>query len=195
VTVRPPPGGGILIAVAVRAHSPVEAIFAIDDPYRHELIWGVHHVSTAPGGPHQRIVIRLATALNASCPPGLFVLPGPFGWIVETPDGEEHGVQPDLVVLTDEQSRRRRLEHELPRLVVEILSPGAANRARDLEDKFTLYEAAGLPAYWVVDPEVPSLREWRLEGGRLTSRAQAAGEQAFETDWPWPLSLRPLALR
>jgi Uma2 family endonuclease len=181
--------------VAVRAHSPVEEIFEIDDLYRHELIWGVHHVTTAPGGPHQRIVTQLSWLLSASCPPNLMVLVGPVGLILHTPDGEEHGVQPDLVVVTDEQSRRRRLEHELPRLAVEVLSPGAANRARDLEDKFTLYQAAGLPAYWVIDPEIPSLREWRPERGHLKLRAQVQGDGAFETDWPWTLSLRPADLR
>jgi Uma2 family endonuclease len=185
---------GILSLVAVSTQSAVEEIFAIDDAYRHELIWGVHHVSTSPGGPHQRIVIRLALALTSSCPQDLFVLPGPFGWIIRTPDGEEHGVQPDLVVLTDEQSRRRRLQDELPLLAVEVLSPGAANRARDLEDKFSLYQAARLPAYWAIDPDVPSLREWRLDGARLKLRKEVEGDQLLETDRPWPLSLRPADL-
>jgi Uma2 family endonuclease len=180
--------------VAVSTQSAVEEIFAIDDSYRHELIWGVHHVSTSPGGPHQRVVSNLLVSLHASCPPGLVALVGPVGWIVRTPDGEEHGVQPDLVVLTDEQSRQPRFQHGLPLLAVEVLSPGAANRARDLEDKFTLYQAAGLPAYWVIDPDVPSLREWRLDEGRLQLRAEVEGDQLFETDRPWPLSLRPADL-
>jgi Uma2 family endonuclease len=181
--------------VAVTAQSAVEEIFAIEDSYRHELIWGVHHVSTAPSGPHQRVAFRLAVILDSSCPAQFAVLPGPFGWILRTPDGEEHGVQPDLAVLSDKQSRQRRLEHELPLLVVEALSPGAANRARDLEDKFALYQAAGLPAYWVIDPDVPSLREWRLEHGALRERSSVAGDRRFATDWPWPLSLRPADLR
>lgn len=38
-----------------------------------------------------------------------------------------------------------------PDLVVEILSPG--NTRREMKDNLELYQAAGVPEYWVVDPE------------------------------------------
>ncbi len=101
---------------------------------------------------------------------------------------------PDLLVVTAEQARQALLEDELPRLVVEVLSPGAANRARDLEDKFDLYQAVSVPAYWVLDPVSQLLRAWRLTDSELIQVAEARADQLFSTDWPWPLSFRPYDL-
>ena len=46
-----------------------------------------------------------------------------------------------------------------PDLVVEILSPGTA--ARDLGLKLEQYEIAGIPEYWIVDPESEGERKVR----------------------------------
>ena len=35
-------------------------------------------------------------------------------------------------------------------MAIEIVSPG--NSKRDLEDKFTIYEEAGVKEYWIVQP-------------------------------------------
>ncbi len=40
-----------------------------------------------------------------------------------------------------------------PRLGVEVVSPGAIARTRDYERKRAQYEAIGIPAYWIIDPE------------------------------------------
>ena len=40
-----------------------------------------------------------------------------------------------------------------PRLVVEVVSPGDANRKRDYEQKPREYQRMGIPEYWIVDPE------------------------------------------
>lgn len=178
-------------AVAINLACTVEDILALpDDGYRHELIFGVHHVSPAPGSPHQRVVRELLIRLAATCPPSLEVIPTPFAWVVTDPSGTRHEVQPDLLVIASGRDLDR-LEDEVPALVIEILSPGAANRARDLQDKFALYEAVGVPAYWVVDPEVPSLRTWRLVEGRLAPVAVVRRGEAFDTGWPWALTLDP----
>jgi Uma2 family endonuclease len=180
--------------VATKLAPSVEDILALpDDGYRHELIFGVHHVSPAPGLRHQRAVRELLVRLAATCPPGLEVVPAPFAWVATDPSGVRHEVQPDLLVVPSGPARDR-LEGELPALVVEILSPGAANHAKDLEEKFGLYEAVGVPAYWVVDPEVPSLRAWRLAEGKLTQVADAQRGAVFSSDWPWALTVRPADL-
>jgi Uma2 family endonuclease len=46
----------------------------------------------------------------------------------------------------------------VPDLVVEILSPSTATT--DLRDKRDDYRAAGVPAYWIVDPEGRSVTVW-----------------------------------
>ncbi|MGH9062376.1 MAG: Uma2 family endonuclease [Acidimicrobiales bacterium] len=178
--------------MAVELAPSIEEILSLpDDGYRHELVSGVHHVSPPPGGPHQIAVVELATRLRATCPRGHRVLVAPFAWVVTDPDGGRHEVQPDLLVVTSDQARRVRLEGDLPRLVVEVLSPGAANRARDLEDKFALYQAVGVPIYWVVDPAERAVLAWRLIEGQLRQEAEVRAGEAFSTEWPWPLSFRP----
>ena len=68
---------------------------------------------------------------------------------------------PDLVVHTEESraallgSRRNTLTRDLPppALVIEIVSPGSANRTRDYRHKRTEYAAREIAEYWIVDPE------------------------------------------
>jgi Uma2 family endonuclease len=47
-----------------------------------------------------------------------------------------------------------------PDLVVEVLSP--STRKRDLGIKMRRYAAAGIPHYWIVDPETKALEPMRL---------------------------------
>lgn len=68
---------------------------------------------------------------------------------------------PDLVVHTEESkaaltgSTRNTITRDLPppALVIEVVSPGAANRARDYRHKRTEYAARGIVEYWIVDPQ------------------------------------------
>lgn len=176
--------------MATKLAPSVEEILALpDDGYRHELIGGVHHVTPAPGSRHQRALRELLIRLTTACAPGFEVMPAPFAWVITDPSGGRHEVQPDLLVITSGFDRAQ-LEDEVPALVVEILSPGAANRARDLEDKFALYEAAGVAVYWVVDPELPALRAWHRIDGRLAQVADVGPGETFASDRPWALELR-----
>lgn len=51
-------------------------------------------------------------------------------------------------------------------LVVEVVSEGKENRDRDLLQKRTEYAAAGIPEYWIVDPETTTITVLSLpEGG------------------------------
>ncbi|QQE66806.1 hypothetical protein GFS31_35090 [Leptolyngbya sp. BL0902] len=68
---------------------------------------------------------------------------------------------PDLLVHSEESllaiqnQPRATLTHEMPppALVVEVVSPGEANRSRDYRHKRTEYAARGIAEYWIVDPE------------------------------------------
>jgi len=60
-------------------------------------------------------------------------------------------VQPDLCVVCDPAKLTDiRSCNGAPELVVEILSPG--NRQREMDDKFDLYQEAGVQEYWLVQP-------------------------------------------
>ncbi len=49
-------------------------------------------------------------------------------------------------------------------LVMEIVSPGTDNRARDFEDKRADYAKAKIPEYWIVDPETKTITVLTLSG-------------------------------
>jgi Uma2 family endonuclease len=68
---------------------------------------------------------------------------------------------PDLIVHTEESkaaligASRSLITRDMPppALVIEVVSPGAANRSRDYRHKRTEYAARGISEYWIVDPE------------------------------------------
>jgi Uma2 family endonuclease len=107
----------------------------------------------------------------------------PYDW--ELPDGGS--VQPDVMVI-----RREDFDPEgplpasaTPLLVVEVLSPSNAPQDRTL--KRELYERLHVPAYWIVDPAIPSLLALRLIDDRY--EIQAESTEVVETEWPYPISL------
>lgn len=77
---------------------------------------------------------------------------------------EGHLREPDVFFLRKE----RRVEGDKPPqgadLVIEIISPGSKNRERDLLDKRDDYAQAGIPEYWIVDPEDGAVTVLSLDG-------------------------------
>ncbi|KAA6316705.1 hypothetical protein EZS27_033023 [termite gut metagenome] len=59
-------------------------------------------------------------------------------------------VQPDICIVCDPAKLDKRGCLGTPDMIVEILSP--ATLKYDLNEKFNLYEAAGVKEYWVVSP-------------------------------------------
>lgn len=70
-------------------------------------------------------------------------------------------VQPDLVVVCDRAKLDRKGCLGAPDLIVEILSPSTA--AKDVKDKFALYEEAGVREYWIVHPEEAIIEVFRRD--------------------------------
>ncbi|WP_448598393.1 Uma2 family endonuclease [Thermoleptolyngbya sp.] len=98
---------------------------------------------------------------------------------------------PDLVVLRPEHlalTRRRltiTLEMPPPRLVVEVVSPGKTNRDRDYGRKRAQYAAAGIPEYWLIDPEAQTVTVLALEGAAYREVGTfGAGEAIASVEFP-----------
>jgi len=147
-----------------------------DDGNRYELIGGELFVSRAPGIPHQRILqnlqVEFVTYLKAN-PIGILV-PG-AGAIFSDYDA----VIPDLTFVRHEHWDQVVTGEKFTGavdLVVEILSPGSANRNRDLNAKRRLYGKYGVEEYWVIDGEDLSVSIFRSSGSTFEENATLTGD-------------------
>jgi Uma2 family endonuclease len=151
-----------------------------------EIVDGQVIVSPSPTGRHQRAVVALLRILTEAAPAQLAVMVSPWDWVLRRSPLLVR--QPDVLVVTAEQSRADRLT-EAPLLAVEVVS--ATSRERDLVAKRAQYAEAGLPWYWLVDLEVPQILVLRNNGGRLAAVASATGEEHLAVSEPFPARLRP----
>lgn len=158
-----------------------------DDGHRYELVDGTLVVTPSPGRRHQGAAFQLARVLDDAAPSTMEVLMAPFDWIV----GERSLFEPDVLV-----ARRDRIDEDAlrvaPELVVEVLSP--STRAFDLGVKRLAYEAAGVPAYWVVDPLVPSLLVLERVGSELVEVSRVEAAEEFTSTTPFAVTVVPSAL-
>jgi Uma2 family endonuclease len=72
--------------------------------------------------------------------------------------------EPDIVYVRPERVPNLRGQPQGADLAMEIVSPGAENRQRDLEIKRQEYAAAGISEYWLVDPEERRITVFTLDG-------------------------------
>ena len=56
------------------------------------------------------------------------------------------------------------------------------------------YAEAGVAAYWLVDPDVPSLMILDLEGDQYTEVTTVTGDVAYTSEWPFEATIVPSAL-
>ncbi len=133
---------------------------------RVEYIDGRAVMAPSPTRRHQNAARRLADALDAVLPDGYAVTTA-WSW---KPRRDEF--IPDVLVHpeTDEQVRFT----GLPLLAVEVLS---SNLGNDLVRKTQKYAAVGLPHYWILDPEEPSLEAYELVEGLYEPRARLTGDE------------------
>jgi len=118
----------------------------------------------APNLKHQSLVVTLSRILSThflgkKC--RLFVAP------TDLVLDESNVVQPDLLVVCDENKLTETNVQGAPDLVVEILSP--STRLKDKREKKALYERAGVREYLVVYPEEEMVEQYRFIDGRYAS--------------------------
>ncbi|WP_436699277.1 Uma2 family endonuclease [Nocardioides sp. BYT-33-1] len=152
---------------------------------RYELIDGML-IAMAPADlRHVYIASRLWQLLNDAAPPGFWALQGPGGAIID----DITWMEPDVFVAPRVPDR---YFEGVPLLTVEVLSP--SNRLYDLTTKFSRYERAGVPSYWIVDPRELRLVAWELRDGRYAEIADVAADQAWTARTPFEVTIRPGAL-
>jgi Uma2 family endonuclease len=146
------------------------------DRKRHEIIDGRHYVTPAPEPYHQAVTLRLASRLL-----GLIAESG-LGDVYVSPIDLHLGpgtvVQPDVLAVTTANRDivgRKKITGR-PDLVIEVLSPTASSLRRDRRLKYDRYRRAGVPEYWIVDPQARLVEQYVLHRGRYR-RGQRSGER------------------
>ena len=186
-TVTTLPGDQPLVLPRSRPLTRADLETMPDDGHRYELIDGVLIVTPAPSWQHQRAVGRLLMLLTAACPPDLEAFVAPLDVTL----AEDTVMEPDVLVARKADLGDRDLP-AAPVLAVEVLSP--STRRIDLTLKRSRLEAAGCPAYWVIDPDEPSLTGWELRGDAYVRVAHVRGGEAFEATVPFSVRVVPADL-
>ncbi len=91
---------------------------------------------------------------------------------------------PDLLVHSEASkaaiagTKRATITHDMPPpiLIIEVVSPGQANRDRDYRYKHTEYMARGIAEYWIVDPELRQITVCCWDNGLYEDKVFAAGK-------------------
>ncbi|MGH9427423.1 MAG: Uma2 family endonuclease [Terriglobia bacterium] len=145
-----------------------------DDGKRHELIDGDHFVTPSPNTKHQRIVLNLSSILHT------FVTRHHLGEVFVAPyDVILSGfdvVEPDLLfvsasrvaIVTDKNIQGA------PDLAVEILSE--STRRTDEVIKRKRYEQFGINEYWIIDPELETIKIYRMTDKGYVRAAELSKE-------------------
>ncbi len=150
-----------------------------EDGLRHEILDGDHFVTNAPSRWHQKAVSNLIYFFMD------FLRRKPLGEVYAAPFEvlfSKHDVAlPDIIfvskdragILTDKNIQGT------PDLIVEVLSP--RTRQTDETVKRDVYERFGVLEYWIVDPQLQTVRVFRLSGLGFVSPEELSAEQVLTT--------------
>ena len=135
-----------------------------DDGNRYELVSGELVVTPSPRGVHQVILLQLIRHLDP------WLERNAVGHLMVPPAdlslGEDEVLQPDLFVYQTASGRQLHDWADISAvfLAVEILSPSTAHWDRTV--KRHRYQRAGVPEYWIVDPDARLIERWRPDDTR-----------------------------
>ncbi len=146
-----------------------------DDGKRHEVIEGEHYVTPSPNTKHQAVSINLAAILWT------YLKRHPIGAIFAAPFdvvfSDLDVVEPDLLYISHERAATLTEQHVrgAPDLVVEIVSP--RTRKTDEITKRKLYERFGVREYWVVDPDLDTIKVYTRVDEAFARAAELSTER------------------
>jgi Uma2 family endonuclease len=163
-----------------------------DDPpgVRLELVNGEVAVSASPRARHSYPAQKLAALLDGH------VEEFDLGMLIPDTDtifGEYDVRRPDIAYFS--KARQHLVPEDdaidvAPDLCVEVVSPSSGTI--DREDKFGQYAAAGVPHYWILDPQLRTLEGFELMGTEYVSSGAGSGSGTLRLP-PFPNLDIPLA--
>src|ERR1700744_5211251 len=149
---------------------------------RLELIKGkIFKMSPAPGSVHQRLSQRISQWLGIYLegkPYEIFSAPFDVRLSRRSIDDKEilTVIQPDVCVICDPKKIDEKGCLGAPDIIVEILSPG--NNKKELQNKYEVYEEAGVLEYWIIHPLEKTFLKYTLVDAQFQpSKLLAPGEE------------------
>jgi Uma2 family endonuclease len=96
------------------------------------------------------------------------------------PDGRQVSREPDIVVVLNDRLPQLTKQYfdGAPNIIVEIVSP---SRPIDYREKFIEYQSAGVPEYWIIDPEREYAEFWQLDDTGAYRVAYAGSEGVYRS--------------
>ena len=139
----------------------------LDGNYLVEFSQGYIDVLPMPKSSHQRLSRYLFGLLAA------FVMNRDLGDALYAPLkvklGPDEYREPDILFALKEHAHLMGEDYWTGAdLLMEIVSPDAKSRRRDLKEKRRDYAKAGIPEYWIVDPRLEKITVLKLEGNTYT---------------------------
>lgn len=141
----------------------LEQYESLPEERRAEAFDGVLYDMASPSRVHQSLLLELSTLLNSyvkkhggNCK----VFPAPFD--VKLSDNPLTIVQPDIMIVCDENKLDENRCNGAPDFIIEIVSPG--NPADDYIRKSYYYKNYGVREYWIVDPKRKTITINYFEG-------------------------------
>ena len=150
-----------------------------DDGRRYEIVNGVLYISPSPSWSHQEIVgeifSHLRTYLRTTGSGGAFMAP------IDVELAPNVVFQPDVVVLLKANRKKLKERHIVgaPDLAVEIVSP--SSETHDRHKKIDAYTRAGVPEYWIVDPDARTVEVLAWEKGEYQSQGVYRGKATLSS--------------
>ena len=144
------------------------------DGNRYEIVNGVLYMSPSPSWSHQEIVGRFFRYLSSYAETagigGAFVAP------LDVELAPNTVFQPDVVVLLKASHKKLKERHIVgaPGLAVKVVSP--TSETHDRYRKIPAYARAGVPEYWIVDPDSRTVEVLFLESGEYHSQGVYRGK-------------------
>ncbi|MCA1832909.1 MAG: Uma2 family endonuclease [Actinomycetota bacterium] len=131
-----------------------------DDGVRREILEGELFVSPSPVLRHQDVAgliyVSLHNHIKANGGGRTFIAP------LDVLLGKHDIVEPDVIFVADDRLGILHEKHLIgaPTLLVEVVSDSRTDRVR----KRNVYARAGVPTYWVADPDSDRVEVYRLHG-------------------------------
>ena len=146
---------------------------------RYELIHGEAYAMSAPSFYHQMIQMEMSRQLANYLfgkPCRVATAPLDVRLFYKEDESDDTVVQPDILVVCNEEKQGPEGCRGAPDLVVEILSP--SNSAIEMEEKFHLYREAGVKEYWVVNPKKKTVKTHLYIGDAVRTFVYEATDKA-----------------